>query len=97
MTTQEQMDMILTVLTPIAIMLAVALLMQIVTGVLCHKLAKRKGYKRYFFTGFFFGVIGLIYVVGLPDLNARKDARLVMKRMVNLHERVSALEEGEER
>lgn len=38
----------------------------IVCGVLTHKLAHKKGYTGYFWTGFFFGLIGLIYVVGLP-------------------------------
>lgn len=35
-------------------------------GTLTHKLAVKKGYKGYFWTGFFWTVIGLIYVVGLP-------------------------------
>ena len=33
---------------------------------LLHKLAVKKGYKGYFWTGFFWTVVGLIYVVGLP-------------------------------
>ncbi len=39
----------------------------IIMGIMTHRLAKRKGYGGYFWTGFFFHVIGLIYVVGLPD------------------------------
>jgi hypothetical protein len=38
----------------------------IVMGIFTAKLAHKKGYRGYFFTGFFFNLIGLIYVVGLP-------------------------------
>lgn len=68
---------------------------QIVTGVFCWKLAKRKGYKGYFFTGLFFGLIGLIYVVGLPNLKAEKNFKLAMKQMIGLHDRLEMLEAGE--
>lgn len=93
MTMEDMTNVLLTALAPAAVILLIALIMQIITGILCYKLARRKGYRGYFFTGLFLGVIGLIYVVGLPDLNAKKDVRLVMKRMVNLHERLSVLEE----
>jgi hypothetical protein len=43
-----------------------ALVPMIFFGILTAKLAGKKGYRGYFFTGFFFAVIGLIYVVGLP-------------------------------
>lgn len=46
--------------------LAIALIPSIIMGVFTSKLAKKKGYRGYFFTGFFFNLIGLIYVVGLP-------------------------------
>ena len=72
--------------------LVIILLLNIVMGIFCCKLAHRKGYKGYFFTGFFFGMIGLVYVVGLPDLNARKDMHLALRRMTNLHERMQNLE-----
>lgn len=43
-----------------------ALVPMIFYGILTAKLAGKKGYRGYFFTGFFFTIIGLIYVVGLP-------------------------------
>ena len=46
--------------------LLIPLLPAIISGILTAKLAARKGYYGYFFTGFFFNLIGLIYVVGLP-------------------------------
>ena len=46
--------------------LIIPLLPAIITGILTSKLAAKKGYYGYFFTGFFFNLIGLIYVVGLP-------------------------------
>ncbi len=46
--------------------LLIPLLPAIVSGILTSKLAAKKGYYGYFFTGFFFNLIGLIYVVGLP-------------------------------
>ena len=45
---------------------AIALIPGITMGIFTSKLARKKGYSGYFFTGFFFNVIGLIYVVGLP-------------------------------
>ena len=44
------------------------LLPAIICGILCKKLAVRKGYVGYFWTGFFLNVIGLIYVAGLPSI-----------------------------
>ena len=46
--------------------LLIPLLPAIISGILTSKLAAKKGYYGYFFTGFFFNLIGLIYVVGLP-------------------------------
>ena len=46
--------------------LLIPLLPAIISGILTFKLAAKKGYYGYFFTGFFFNLIGLIYVVGLP-------------------------------
>jgi len=43
-----------------------ALIPSIIMGIFTAKLAKKKGYRGYFFTGFFFNLVGLIYVVGLP-------------------------------
>lgn len=36
-------------------------------GALCARLAQHKGYTGYFWTGFWFGPTGLLYVVGLPS------------------------------
>jgi len=45
----------------------------VIMGIFTSKLAKKKGYHGYFFTGFFFNLIGLIYVVGLPLAKDRAD------------------------
>ena len=50
-----------------------ALIPAIIMGIFTAKLAKKKGYHGYFFTGFFFNLIGLIYVVGLPLSRDRQD------------------------
>ena len=47
--------------------LMLLVLAAIVMGTLTHKLATKKGYQGYFWTGFFLWVVGLIYVVGLPN------------------------------
>jgi len=44
----------------------------ILFGILTYKLAHRKGYSGYFWTGALLGLIGLIYVVGLPDNRRRR-------------------------
>ena len=92
----EQTAYLVATITPFVMMMMIVLVSQIITGVLCKKLARRKGYKGYFFTGFFLGILGLIYVIGLPDHYAKQDMRLALKRLVNLHERVSALESAED-
>jgi archaellum biogenesis protein FlaJ (TadC family) len=53
--------------------LVVALIPAIIMGIFTAKLANKKGYRGYFFTGFFFALIGLIYVVGLPMARDRAD------------------------
>ena len=53
--------------------LLVLLIPAIIMGIFTSKLAKKKGYRGYFFTGFFFNMIGLIYVVGLPLARDRAD------------------------
>ncbi len=69
------------------------LVMPIIMGILCRKLARHKGYTGYFWMGFFLGMLALIYVCGLPDLNARKDMRAVLKRLASTGDRLSALED----
>lgn len=46
----------------------VVLLPAIICGILSKKLAARKGYTGYFWTGFFLVMIGLVYVAGLPSV-----------------------------
>ena len=76
----------------IVLTLAVALAFPILFGVLCRKLAGRKGYDGYFWTGFFLGMVGLLYVIGLPDMNIRKDIRAIGRRIVALNDRVNEME-----
>lgn len=80
---------LLTTLLPLIILLIAA----IINGIFCKKLAKHKGYTGYFWTGFFFGWLGLFYVHGLPDLNLRKDMRAMMKRLVSNDDRLTRLED----
>lgn len=42
------------------------LVVMLITGILSRKLAKKKGYRGYFWTGFLLCTLGLIYVAGLP-------------------------------
>ena len=44
----------------------IGLIPLIIFGIFTAKLAHKKGYRGYFFTGFFFCIIGLLYVIGLP-------------------------------
>ncbi|HML68190.1 MAG TPA: hypothetical protein PKA81_07295 [Clostridia bacterium] len=53
--------------------IAIALIPAVIMGIFTAKLAKKKGYRGYFFTGFFFSLVGLIYVVGLPLSRDRQD------------------------
>jgi len=55
------------------IWVGIALIPSIIMGIFTAKLAKKKGYRGYFFTGFFFNLVGLIYVVGLPLSRDRQD------------------------
>ena len=53
--------------------LAIWIAVMSICGVLCKKLAAKKGYTGYFWTGFFLQIMGLIYVVGLPMAKDRCD------------------------
>ena len=44
-------------------------------GFVCQRLAKYKGYDGYFLVGLFGGIIGLLYVIGLP---LRKDNSMIL-------------------
>ncbi len=48
------------------------LIARTIIGVLCYKMADKKGYTGYFGTGFFLGIIGFVYVIFLPDLIMRR-------------------------
>ena len=62
----------------VLMIMAVLLVNSIVCGCLCTYLSLYKGRKLYFWVGFFCGVIGLIYVAGLPmDLKMRDRDNLV--------------------
>lgn len=56
-------------LTPLIVILAllIALIPAIITGTLCRKLAEKKNLSGYFWTGFFLGILGLLYVGFLPN------------------------------
>ena len=49
-----------------ALLSLAALIPSVIYGIFTAKLAAKKGYRGYFFTGFFFTIIGLLYVIGLP-------------------------------
>ena len=56
------------------ISLLTLILSHVVYGLVSRKLAGKKGYEGYFWTGFLLGIIGLIYVAGLP-VNRRRSRR----------------------
>ena len=91
--TADVLTVFLLQMLPLIVVFVFCLIGGIICGVFCKKLAKHKGYTGYFWTGFFFSWMGLIYVHGLPDLNLRKDLRAVMKRMVSNDDRVTRLED----
>ena len=61
-----------TVVGVLLVIVACWLFKKVVYGIFCCKLAHKKGYKGYFFTGFFWGKIGLNYVAALPDMTEIK-------------------------
>jgi hypothetical protein len=68
---------------PVLIGAAAGLLLNaVIFGLITMRLAKRKGYHGYFWTGFFFGMIGLIYVVGLPLSDEKRLSD--MKKLVQI-------------
>jgi hypothetical protein len=48
---------------------------------LSSSLARHKGYGGYYVFGFFFGLIGLLYVIGLPDLNYVTQQRAIVEKL----------------
>jgi hypothetical protein len=57
-------------------------LVAIIWGILTTKLAHHKGYRGYFWTGFFLWMVGLIYVVGLPLSDEKR--LMDMKKQVQI-------------
>ena len=53
-------------------LLLLLLIPHIIIGCLCKKLSYQKGYSGHFWTGFFLGILGLLYVIGLPDIALRE-------------------------
>ncbi|MFR8176212.1 MAG: hypothetical protein ACLVB5_03525 [Christensenellales bacterium] len=64
-----------------------------IIGILCFKLAEKKGYGGYFFTGALLGILGFVYVICLPDLKMQKYAKMCSTRIQKLDQRVEQLEE----
>ena len=68
---------------PILIGVAAGILLNaVIFALLTMRLAKRKGYHGYFWTGFLFGMVGLIYVVGLPMSDEKRLSD--MKKLVQI-------------
>jgi hypothetical protein len=74
----------------IGALLALALI-QVIWGILTMKLAHHKGYRGYFWTGFFLGMVGLIYVVGLPLSDEKR--LMDMKKQVQISIRAGLRQE----
>ncbi len=63
----------------------------VIWGILTMRLARHKGYRGYFWTGFFLWTIGLIYVVGLPLSDEKRLAD--MKKQVQISIRAGLRQE----
>ena len=74
------------------------LLSGFVFGLLSSSLAERKGYKGYFAPGFFFSIIGLIYVGFLPvrkndeDTSDKVNAEITKKLVGDIREMKGEIE-----
>lgn len=73
--------------------LLVLLAERIIVGVLCRKMAAKKGYKGYFWMGFFLSWIGFVYVIFLPDLKMQKYLRMAAMRIQIMEDRLEQLED----
>ena len=60
-------------------------------GILTMKLAHHKGYRGYFWTGFFLWMVGLVYVVGLPLSDEKR--LMDMKKQVQISIRAGLRQE----
>lgn len=81
------------IVSALVILLFAAVIRGIINGIMCNRLAAKKGYSGYFFTGFFFGSMGLLYEVGLPDLNEQKDLRAALRKMAGMSDRLAQFEQ----
>ena len=70
----EMLDAAYTVvmITAVVVVLIFYALMGLVTGLVSRKLARKKGYRGYFWTGFLLSVLGVIYVAGLPEKKKKR-------------------------
>ena len=68
-TAGQNMTYLLMSLLPL---LLVLLIPHMICGCLCGKLSRQKGYSGHFWTGFFLGILGLLYVIGLPDIGLKE-------------------------
>ena len=53
-------------LIAVGLWLFIVILMAAIMGFIAHRLAGKKGYTGYLWTGFFLKIVGLKYVAGLP-------------------------------
>lgn len=91
----SQITVMLVQLLPLLILLLGGLLIErIVMGVLCKKMAAKKGYTKYFWTGFLLGTIGFVYVIFLPDLRMQKYIAMCASKMQGLEASVQAMEKA---
>ena len=67
---------------------------RIIMGMLCKRMAAKKGYKGYFWTGFLLGTIGFVYVIFLPDLRMQKYIAMCASKMQGLEASLSAMEKA---
>ena len=77
----------------ILLLIIIGLIPSILYGCLCQRMAHHKGYKGYFWTGFFLRLIGFVYVIFLPDLIMRKYTRMCAMKMQIVDDRIEELEE----
>ena len=64
-----------------------------IIGILCFKLAEKKGYVGYFFTGALLGILGFAYVIWLPDLKMQRYLKMCSTRIQKLDRKIEQLEE----
>ena len=58
--------------TAIVTVLIIYALAGLITGLVSRKLARKKGYRGYFWTGFLLNCLGVNYVAGLPEKKKKR-------------------------